>query len=138
MAVIDELVTILRFDAPASSMKALEGVQKSVSNITDKIAGLGFASAITSTIMAAWGINAAGAAKDLNSLALATGANQKEIQQLQAMYAQVGGSASDFARDAENFFNNTGQSLTIEKMKELSVEFSSMAEREAVQRGTAR
>lgn len=135
--IVDELVNLIRFDMPATSKTALAGVNKTISRITDQIKSLGIVSAVTSGIFAAFSVNAAKEATSLSNLSQSTGVAVKEIEALGAVYKELGGSAKDYASDAEAFRKNWGQELNLEKMVSLSKDFVGLTEKQAYQLGRA-
>lgn len=124
MSVVDELVTIIRFDMPGESKRALNSVNKVVRGITDKIKTLGIVSAATSGIMAAWGINAGKSAQDMQNLAQSLGLHTDELQQLHGLYGQLGGDAKEFAQDAWNYYNMSGKALDVDAMTSIARDFA--------------
>ena len=134
--VIDELVSLIRFDMPATSKSALAGVSKTMSRITDQIKGLGIVSAVTSGIFAAFSVNAAKDATSLANLSESIGVNMQEIEALGAVYERMGGSAKSFAADADAFKRSFG-TLNIDKMVSLSEQFQGLSRDAAYQFGRA-
>lgn len=132
---IDELVSVIRFDMAASSKTALAGVDKAIGGITDRMKGLGIVSAITSGAFAAFSINAAKDATNLNNLSFSLGINRREIQALGAVYQKLGGNMKNFTSDADAFYRMTGRNLDAERLMSLSEEFSKMQEDEAKVKG---
>lgn len=133
--IVDELVSLIRFDMPSSSKTALSGVNKAVSKVTDSVKSLGIVSAVTSSIFAAFSVNAAKDVQNLNNLSKSTGVSVKEIEALGAMYRKVGGDAKTFAQDAAAFKAYWKQDLNLEKMISLSRDFSKFSDEQAFQFG---
>lgn len=135
--IVDELVSLIRFDMPATSKTALAGINKTISKITDSMKSLGIVSAVTSGIFAAFSVNAAKDATSLANLAQSTGVSVKEIEALGAVYEKMGGSAKNFASDADAFRKNFGGTLDLEKMISLSTQFQGLSKEAAFQLGRA-
>lgn len=130
MAVVDELITLIRFDMPDDAKRALNNVNKSVRGITDRFKTLGIVSAATSGVMAAWGINAGNTARNLTRLTDSTGLATDELQALGAMYERVGGSAKNFQEDARKIYGYTSgaQTLGLEKILDLANQLQQLPE----------
>lgn len=146
--VVDELVTLIKYEMDAHSKKILDDADKAskkgtanvnanskamkaatgvTSKLADTIKGLGVVSGVTSGIMAAWSINAGKEAARLSNLSQAVQLNMQDIQQLGSVYEQMNGDAKTFAQDAANYFNTYGKKLDVKAMKELADTFSKMA-----------
>ena len=146
--IVDELVSLIKYEMPASSKQALadadkaskkatgdanvmskafKGASGATGMLTGLIKDLGIASGVTSGILAAWSINAGKEANRLTNLSQATQVNIRDIQQLGSVYEQVGGDAKNFAADATAFFNTYGKKLNVEAMKEVAKTFSTLA-----------
>ena len=110
--IVDELVSLIRFDMPATSKTALAGINKTISKITDSMKSLGIVSAVTSGIFAAFSVNAAKDATSLANLAQSTGVSVKEIEALGAVYEKMGGKA--VAHTFLVFFVNEWEIVTVE------------------------
>ncbi len=106
--VIDELVTLIRFDMPGNSAGTLKKAEGAVSSLTKRVRDLGIVSMATGALTAALGINAANEANDLQRAAEVTGLTTERLQQLESVYKSVGGSAKNAAQDAEAFFRISG------------------------------
>lgn len=135
--IVDELVSIIRFDMPGSSKAMLGKVDGIVSSITDKVKSLGIVSAVTSGLFAAFSVNAANEAMDLAKLSHSTGIATDEIEAMGAVYRAVGGDAKNFWADAEAMKRTTGRSLNIESMIKHAEVFAGMSKDVAYQMGLA-
>lgn len=156
--VVDELVSLIKYEISSSSKQALADADKSskkmiananlqskamraasgvTGRLVDHVKNLGIVSGVTSGIMAAWSINAGKEASRLTNLSQAAQVNVRDIQQLGSVYEQVGGNAKNFAADATAFFNTYGKKLDVEAMKDVAKTFSTLAPDMAQQLGKA-
>lgn len=112
--------------------KGIGGSSKMMGSLLKGFMAFGVVGAVTSGIMGAWGINAAESAKDLKNLSYSLQLSTKEVQAFGAAFEQLGGNKDNLYNDAKNFYNMTGQSLTLQKIEELSKRWAEMSEGEAL------
>jgi hypothetical protein len=135
--VVDELVTLIGFNMPASAKAALASAERSVDRVTSAVKSLGIASTVTSGVMAALTIHGGKEAANFTRLASSINGSVEEIQALESAFLQVGGKAEAFAADAQKYFATTGRTLNIEEMKRLSEVFKELPPNLAQQLGIA-
>lgn len=151
--IIDELITLIRFDMPKSSSSALDGANSRVENLTKSVSGfgkdadaafkssekgvsrftrtirdMGLASLAAGSLTAALGVNAANNANTLMYAADAANITTDRLQQLESVYRSVGGSASNAARDAQAFFRMTNTAMDDNALDVISSHIEGMNE----------
>ncbi len=117
--VIDELITLIRFDMPGTSAGTLKKAEGAVSSLTKRVRDLGIVSMATGALTAALGINAANEANDLQRASEVTGLTIERLQQIESVYKSVGGSAQNAAQDAEAFFRKFGRKMDDKALEDL-------------------
>ncbi len=92
--VVDELITIIRFDMPGTSSGTLKKAEGAVSTLTKRVRDLGIVSMATGALTSALSINAADGANELLRASEITGLTTERLQQLESVYRSVGGEAN--------------------------------------------
>ena len=127
VTIVDELITRIGFDLSPSAKAALGATEKAFGRIAGAIKSLGIVSGIASGTMAALTIAAGREATDIRRLSASTGVAIEDVQALQSVYKQLGGSAQQYASDAERFRLTTRKVLNTENLKEYARRFSGMS-----------
>ncbi len=131
MSIIDELVTIIRFDLPDSSSKAFDAAEAGVSSLTKHIKDLGIVSMSTGAVTAALSVNAAKNATELKKASEVTDLTTDRLQELGYIYQSVGGDAKNATQDAQAFFSTFGRRMDDKALKDLQSYIAGLSEAEA-------
>ncbi len=129
--VIDELITLIRFDMPGNSAGMLKKAEGAVSSLTKRVRDLGIVSMATGALTSALGVKASDNANELLLASESTDLTIERLQQLESVYRSVGGSAENASKDAEAFFQNFGRTFDYSAMDDLRSFISGKPEAQA-------
>lgn len=117
--------------------KGINAAKRATAGLTTGFKTLGVVSMVTSGVMAAWGVNAAKNASQLNKTSYSLQLSTDQVQEMGGVYEELGGTLQDFANDAANYRAKTGKAFDLDAMKVVADEMRGMTESQALFWGQA-